>query len=375
MPHSPEPNKDDLDDLPDTHPPQPVRYAEQALLGALLLDPHRLGDVTGITADSFSTATHTALFAAISALPRPDPAEHAKNTKWLNQVLAAGREQARGLSVSYLHTLIQICPWPRHAPAYARMVEAEHARRRLEAAAERLVQTVHDASLPHPVQTVLAEADALAAVVDDIASRFPPRAGVLPRTTAPPPTIAPDYTEAVEEEQLLLATATAHPADIESLRWLLPEDFNRPLHAGLWQCLTALARRREPVDPVTVLWEAQQRGLLDDGSEPGEVLRLLAEPAGSVEHWGERALQRSLLATAEHTGRHIEAYAGDPANTPFQLVVGARRSLADIGAVRTRWQHATGTVPPPRPRPAPTTRAGPPTTTAARPARAARATR
>lgn len=372
MPPSPEPDEDDLLDI---HPPPPVHYAEQALLGALLLNPHRHGDVTGITADSFSTAAHAALFAAISTLPPPDPAEHAKNTNWLDHVLAASRERARGLTASYLHTLIQICPWPRHAPAYARMVEAEHARRRLQAAAEHLVQTVHDVSLPHPVQTVLAEASALAAVVDDIASRFPPRAGVLPRTTAPPPTIAPDYTEAVEEEQLLLATATAHPADIESVRWLLPEDFNRPLHAGLWQCLTTLARRREPVDPVTVLWEAQQRGLLDDGSEPGEVLRLLAEPAGSVEHWGERALQRSLLATAEHTGRHIEAYADDPANTPFQLVVGARRSLADIGAVRTRWQHATGPVTPQRPRPAPTTRAGPPTTTAARTARAARATR
>jgi replicative DNA helicase len=174
---------------------------------------------------------------------------------------------------------------------------------------------------------------------------------------------------------MLLATATAYPSDIDSVRWLLPDDLTLPLHAGLWQCLTALARRREPVDPVTVLWEAQQRGLLDDGSEPGEVLRMLAEPAGSVEHWGERALQRSLLATAEHTGQRIEAYAGDPANTPFQLVVGARRALADISAVRTHWQHATGTAPPQRRRPAPTTRASPPTTTAAHTARALRATR
>ncbi|MDX3244883.1 DnaB-like helicase N-terminal domain-containing protein [Streptomyces sp. ME18-1-4] len=376
MPRTPEPDEDvDLNDLPDTHAPPPVHYVEQALLGALLLEPHRLADVTGIAGNSFSTAAHSALYAAISSLPPPDPAEHAKNTKWLDQVLATGREQARGLTASYLHTLVQVCPWPRHAPAYARMVEAEHARRRLQTAAERLLQTVHDASHPHPVQTVLAEADALAAVVDDIASRFPPRAGVLPRTPAPPPAIPPDYIEAVEEERLLLATATAQPSDIESVRWLLPDDLTLPLHAGLWQCLTALARRREPVDPVTVLWEAQQRGLLDDGSEPGEVLRLLAEPAGSVEHWGERALQRSLLATADHTGRRIEAYAGDPANTPFQLVAGARRSLADIGAIRTRWQHATGTVPPQRPRPAPTTRAGPPTTTAAHIARATRATR
>ncbi|GHE77450.1 DnaB-like helicase N-terminal domain-containing protein [Streptomyces anthocyanicus] len=371
MPHTPEPDEDDLDAIA---PPQPVFHVEQALLGALLLDPHRLDDVNGITADSFSTAAHAALYAAISTLPQPDPAEHAKNTKWLDRVLAAGREQARGLTATYLHALVQVCPWPSHAPAYARMVEAEHARRRLLTAAERLIHTVLDASLPLPVQTVLAEADALAAVVDDIANRFPPRSGVLPRTPATPPA-APDHTEAVEEEQLLLATATASPDDIDAVRWLAPDDLTLPLHAGLWQCLTTLARRGEPVDPVTILWEAQQRGLLDGGSEPGEVLRMLAEPAGSVGHWAERALQRSLLATAEHTGRRIGTYAGDPANTPFQLVVGARRALADIAAVRTRWQNATGTTPPQQRRPAPAIRAGPPTTTAAHAARSTRATR
>jgi replicative DNA helicase len=372
MLHTPEPDEDDLDTVP---APQPVFHAEQALLGALLLDPHRLGDITGIRATSFSTAQHSALYAAISTLPPPDPAEHAKNTTWLNQVLVASREQARGLTASYLHTLIQVCPWPRHAPAYARMVEAEHARRQLRTAAEHLVQTVHDTSLPHPVPTVLAEADALAAVVDDIAARFPPRASVLPRAPAPPPTIASDCAEAAEEEQVLLATATARPADVASVRWLLPEDFTQPLHAGLWQCLTTLARRNEPVDPVTVLWEAQQRGLLENGTESGDVLYLLAEPAGSVGYWGERVLHRSLLTTAEHTGRRIAAYAGDPANTPFQLVVGARRSLADISAVRTRWQHATGTIPTQRRQLRPTTRAGPPTTTAAHTARTPRATR
>ncbi|MFH9044759.1 DnaB-like helicase N-terminal domain-containing protein [Streptomyces sp. NPDC017966] len=371
MPHTPEPDEDDLDTIA---PPQPVFHVEQALLGALLLEPLRLDNVSGITADSFSTAAHAALYTAISTLPRPDPAEHAQNTKWLDRVLATALEEARGLTASYLHVLVQVCPWPRHAPAYARMVEAEHARRRLLTAAERLVHTVHDSSLPHPVQTVLAEADAIATVVNDIATRFPPRSGVLPRTPAPPPA-APDYTEAVEEEQLLLSTATARPDDIDAIRWLLPDDLTLPLHAGLWQCLTTLARRNEPVDPVTVLWEAQQRGLLDDGSEPGMVLRMLAEPAGSVGHWAERALQRSLLTTAKHTGRRIEAYAGDPANTPFQLVVGARRALADIAAIRTRWQHATQATPPRQRRPAPTIRAGPPTTTAAHAARSTRATR
>ncbi|GAA4781817.1 DnaB-like helicase N-terminal domain-containing protein [Streptomyces ziwulingensis] len=362
MPHPRVPDPDDDTPLP---APQPVFHVEQALLGALLLDPHRLGDITGITADSFSTAAHAALFTAVSTLPAPDPAEHVKNTHWLDQVLATAGEQVRGLTASYLHTLIQVCPWPRHAPAYARMIEAEHARRRLRAAAEHLLTTVHDTALPHPVDTVLAEADTLATVVDDIAARFPPRAGVLPRTPAPPPASThPD--EALAEEQALLATAAACAADMESVRWLVPEDFTVPLHAGLWQCLTALARRQEPVDPVTVLWEAQQRGLLDHTTTPAQVLRLLAQPQVSLGPWAERTLQRSLLATAAHTGRHIQAYAADPATTPFQLVVGARRSLADLRAIRTRWHHATTAVETRQPHRKPAARAGPPTTTAAR---------
>ncbi|MET9564725.1 DnaB-like helicase N-terminal domain-containing protein [Streptomyces tauricus] len=366
MPPPRDPGQDDHLALDTVPAPRAVFHAEQALLGALLLQPHRHNDITDITADSFSTVEHTAVFSAITTLPAPAPDTHATNTTWLNQVLATAREQARALTEPYLHTLIQVCPWPQHAPAYARMVEAEHARRRLRASAAYLLHNVHDTSLPHPVHTVLAEADTLTTVVDDIATRFPPRAGLLPRTRMPPPGPAPDHGETVqEEEQALLATATARPADISSARWLLPGDFTQPLHAGLWQCLIALDRRREPVDPVTVLWEAQQYGLLDDGSKPEKILRLLAQPTPSSEHWGERILRRSLLATASHAARRITAYADDPANTPSQLVVGARRALADLGAIRTRWQHATSAVPPQRPRPASAPRADPPTTTAA----------
>lgn len=372
MPRTPAPDEpeDDLDDLPDTHPPQPVYYAEQALLGALLLEPHRLTDIAGIEPASFSNYAHGALFAAIRALPAPDPNHHAKDTTWLNAVLTTAREHARGLTASYLHTLIQICPLPRHASAYARMVETEHARRTLRAHAERLAHTATDGTLPHPVPTTLAEADTLARAVDDIAARFPSHSGSLPRTPAPPSATNSDNDEeAVEEERLLLATATAHPADVEQMRWLTADDFAHPLHAGLWQCLTALARRRAPVDPVTVLWEAQQRGLLASGAEPAELLDLLGAPAGSAEYWGERILQRSVLATARHVGLRIEAFTDDPATTPYQLIIGSRRALAELSAARARWHHATSPAPTTTPAPAPARaaappRAGPPRTTA-----------
>ncbi|WP_407549072.1 DnaB-like helicase N-terminal domain-containing protein [Streptomyces sp. Pv4-95] len=368
MPRTPD---DDLDTVP---PPQPVFHVEQALLGALLLEPHRLSDVTGIASEAFSTAEHAALFASIRSLPAPDPLQHTKNTKWLDKVLAAAREQARGLSAPYLHHLIQVCPWPRHAPAYARMIEAEHSRRRLCAAAQRLTQTARDTLLPQRVTTTLAEAEALATVVDDIAARFPPHSGSLPRTPAPSPA-TPHDEEAVDEERLLLATATAHPSSVEHMRWLTPDDFTHPLHAGLWQCLITLTRRGTPVDPVTVLWEAQHRGLLGAVAEPRELLDLLARPVGSPESWGERILQRSLLQIAHHIGRRIEAFTEDPATTPYQLVVGSRRALSDLSAVRTRWQHATSPAPESRPTPnrAPAApRAVPPQTTAPPAARISR---
>jgi replicative DNA helicase len=370
MPRTPAPNEDDdLADLPDTHPPQPVYYAEQALLGALLLEPHRLADVTGIEPGSFSNHAHGALFAAIRALPAPDPIQHARDTSWLNAVLAAAREHARGLTASYLHTLIQVCPWPRHAPAYARMIEAEHARRTLRAHAERLAGTARDVTLPQPVSTTLAAADALARCMDDLAARFPPHSGSLPRTPAPPPRDTHDGhdEEALDEERLLLATATAHPADAEQMRWLTVHDFTHPLHAGLWRCLTALTRRGAAVDPVTVLWEAQQRGLLTTGVEPAHLLDLLAGTAGSPQYWGERILQRAVLRTAQDVGYRIEAFTDDPATTPYQLVVASRRALADLHAVRTRWNQASTPAPtdsPARAGASAPPRAGPPRTTA-----------
>lgn len=376
MPDTPTPDSDDsLDALP---PPPPVYYAEQALLGALLLEPHRLSEITGLTPASFSRPAHGALFAAISAVSAPDPDQHARNAGWLTTVLAAARQRDRALTPSYLHTLIQACPEPRHAPTYARMIEADHARRLLSTAAQHLTHRARDTSLPHPVPVVLTAADALASIIEDTAARFPHRSGIPPRAPTPPPADRYPDGQAVEEERLLLASATTRPGDIGRMRWLHSEDFSDPLHAGLWQCLTDLTRRNSPVDPITVLWQAQHHGLLHSQVEPGELLALLSEPAGSAEHWGLRVLQRALLATAHHVGRRITALTDNRALTPHQLTVGSRRALADLSALRTRWQHAISSAKPAKPErksaSAPS-RAGPPTTSPPTTSSAARISR
>ncbi|MDT0382567.1 DnaB-like helicase N-terminal domain-containing protein [Streptomyces sp. DSM 42041] len=356
----------DLDELP---APQPVHYAEQALLGALLLEPQRLHELPGTIAPaSFSNTAHGALFSAIRDLPLPDPIEHARTTRWLDAVLNTARRQTPGLTAAYIHQLVQVCPWPKHAGTYARMIEADHARRVLRAEAQRLAQTATDTTLPHPVATTLQQADILTVLIDGLAARFPPHPGPPPRTPQAPPSPPLGRTEeALDEETLLLATATAQPSEAATMRWLTPEDFTHPLHAGLWHCITTLTRRNTPVDPVTVLWEAQHRSLLTAGTDPAEVLQLLAAaPAGAPQHWGQRILQRAVLGTAHHAGIRIEAHTKDPTNTPYQLIVGTRRALADLSGARARCHRATSSPPaasPERTRAAsPPPRAGPPPT-------------
>jgi replicative DNA helicase len=360
----------DLDTVP---PDPPVHHAEQALLGALLLEPHRLKTIGPLTAGHFVHAMHAAVFAAMTDLTPPAPALHAEKPVWITAVQARARDRAPGLLPSHLHTLVSACPVPEHAPAYARIVRADHARRALRARAEHLVQAATEVTLPDPAATALARADELAAFLDELAGQLPPHPGSLPRTPLPPPPEPDGDDETAYEERVLLACAVARPEALTAMRWLHARDFTVPLYGHLFRCVARLAHRGEPIDPVTVLWEAQHHGLLVPSLSPHEVLGLVATPAGAAEHWGERVLLRSLLHHARTAGLRIRAYASDPANTPHQLVTGSRRALADLNTVRARWHHATRPATTARPT-STATRAGPrpPRTT---PATTARTTR
>ncbi|MFE7358789.1 DnaB-like helicase N-terminal domain-containing protein [Streptomyces sp. NPDC057543] len=300
--------------------PPPVHYVEQALLGSLLLDPRLLADTGPLKPDHFDDRAHAALFAAMRAVPAPDPERHIKDPVWLNSVLERARPEAPGLTVSYLHSLVQVSRWPKHVGAYALMIRADHARRTLKAQAEQLARTSTDITLPNPATATLAQADILTCYVDELAGQFAPHPGSLPRTPMPAPPPRGTGEEVLEEERLFLATATAHPTRLTAMRWLQSGDFAHPLHGALFQCVTALVHRGDPVDPITVLWEAQHRGLLTAGTVPADLISLVSTPVGSPEHWGERILQRAVLAQAHTVALRITAFADDPSNTPHQLL-------------------------------------------------------
>ncbi|MEV2258450.1 DnaB-like helicase N-terminal domain-containing protein [Streptomyces anulatus] len=329
-------------------PLRAVHFAEQALLGALFLEPSRTTEVD-LEAEHFDNATHGLLFAVMRTVPLPDPDTHRENADWVAAVYTKARPQVPGLPHTYPHTLVQACPQPAHAAAYAGMIRADHARRTLRAHAERLARTADDTALPHRVDATVTQADRLGNLLDQLSGQFAPHPGSLPRTPVPPEPTAEASEEAVDDEQLLLATATGSPQTVQTMRWLMPADFTVPLYGALWQCIAGLVHRGGPLDPVTVLGEAQQAGLLTGAVTTRNLLDLLSDPHGVPEYWGEKIVRRALLHRARTVADRIVVFADDPANTPYQLITGCRRALAEFASLHARWNRAN--------LPAPTTRA------------------
>ncbi|MFD4592872.1 DnaB-like helicase N-terminal domain-containing protein [Streptomyces rubiginosohelvolus] len=342
--------------------PPPVHFAEQALLGALVLVPELASDVD-LEAEHFDNRTHGVLFDALRTVPPPDPEQHRENADWLAAVYAEARPRAPGLPHTYLHTLVQACHRPEHAAAYAWMIRADHARRTVRIHAELLARTAADTTLPHRVEETVTQADRLGGLLDQLSGRFAPHPGSLPRTPLPPEAAPEASEEAVDDEQLLLATATASPLTVQTMRWLAPGDFTTAMHGSLWQCITGLVRRGAPVDPVTVLWEAQQTGILAGTVTTRALVELLSDTHGEPGHWGEKILRRALLHRAGTVADHVIALTDDSATTPYQLITGSRRALAHFTSVHARWHRAATYTPPSPPArngsSSPSIRAGP----------------
>lgn len=100
--------------------------AEQAVLGAVLLDPEQLTHLQWLAAGHFYRPVHQALFDALRKL-RDDghPALSADGPlplSWVTDAVGEAGQHVRGLTAAYAHTLIQACPRTEHAPVYGRMV-------------------------------------------------------------------------------------------------------------------------------------------------------------------------------------------------------------------------------------------------------------
>ncbi|OCC11534.1 DnaB-like helicase N-terminal domain-containing protein [Streptomyces sp. PTY087I2] len=330
---------------------KPLLQAEQAVLGSVLLDPDQLANLDWLAPGHFCRPVHQALFAALHQL-RSDghPAISAEGPvplSWVTDAVDEAGRHVRGLTAVYAHTLVSACPRPEHAPVYGRMVLEGAIHRTIAAYASHLHQAARADALQGEVEGSLRSADVLAEVLTDLARRW----GTDPRPVAPPttPTTVPTTPtgradQVAEDERFLLAVLAEQPKAMEEVvGWLRPGDFADPAHGQLYRCLGALHHRGELIDRITLLWEAQRRGLLADGTLSGEQVTAICDSVGpgSAEWLGERVMRSSVTRTAAASARAVRALAEDEALGPGRLINHALYVLGPFDDARTRWQSAT----------------------------------
>ncbi|WP_405668269.1 DnaB-like helicase N-terminal domain-containing protein [Streptomyces sp. NBC_00055] len=348
----------------------PLLSAEQAVLGAVLLDPDQLAHLDWLAPHHFDRPVHRSLFAALRKLRSDEhPALSADGPvplSWVTDAVDEADRHVRGLTAVYVHSLISSCPRPAHAPVYGRMVLEGAIHRTVAQHAIRLHQVARADALQGEVEDALRSADALTGVLTDLARRWGTEPRPVAPTTAPaaaPATPPVRADQVAENERFLLAVLAEQPRAMDELvAWLRPGDFAGPAHGQLYRCLGALHHRGEPIDRITLLWEAQRRGLLADGTLLADQLTAICDDVipGSAEWLGERVMRSSLTRTAATSARAVRALAEDEALGPGRLINHALHALGPLDEVRARWETANGNPAPKTPTSAPVPDGPPP---------------
>ncbi|WP_432198579.1 DnaB-like helicase N-terminal domain-containing protein [Streptomyces sp. bgisy027] len=334
----------------------PLVQAEQAVLGAVFLDPAQLDHLSPwLRPEHFSRPIHAALYASMLKLHADG---HSATTgtsgdpiplSWVTDTVQEASTRTRGLTASYAHSLISACPRPDHAPVYGRMVLEGAIHRSVTQHAIRLHQAARADAVRGGVEETVRHAQVLSNVLADLAHRW----GTEPRPVPSPEPVTSSarQPQVVDEqvfadEEFLLGCISARPQQLlDVVDWLHPGDFADTDHQQIYRALGALHHRGEPIDQLTVLWETQRRGALSDGTLVAERVLRICDPlsfSGVAEHFGEQVVQASLVRTAAAVARQVRSLADDESLAPGQLISYALHALGPLDEIRLRLQAASG---------------------------------
>ncbi len=359
--------------------------AESALLGAVLADPpahQHLLDI--VQAADFERPWHVQVLAAMNRL---------RARAVLPGALAVYEEIQKDGDVPatvardgvVLANLIEASPRPAHARAYAAMVVESGIRQQLDLAGARLAQAsetgdlgaaldqagqtsvvigacrsrwfvlpdVVSSQLPavprwQPVQQIRIVARAGRTTTSRSALRARELEAAKPAAAQPSPVspaqhkavahldAGPDHGDASAEipDLRALRDLVAAPSAIARVRgWLRPEHFTLPEHGQLYAVMRDLHASRQPVDPLTVAWEASRRGITaDPASMCGGTGAFAVASARNV-------CRHGTLARIERAGLGIQADSADAALSPPRLLQSAGTRIHNLEPELSRDRH------------------------------------
>ncbi|GLW58184.1 hypothetical protein Kpho01_61950 [Kitasatospora phosalacinea] len=328
----------------------PQMEAEQAVLGALLLAPHQLGNVAPwLEPEHFYRPAHAALFEVLLAQQRAghralaDGDAEARRA-WALEAMESAAAACPAFTPSYGHALVSACPMADHATAYGRMVLESAVRREVHEHAHRLLAAARADAEPEAVLRLTAD---LRTAIGRLADAWgPPDTRHQPAPDTWPTELSEEVArQTLRQEEALLASLSAAPTELADLvGWLHPRDLLDPGHREIYRALAGLGHRGEPIDPLTVLWEVQHRGALRDGSLTAERVRTLTRAGyqGEAGYWAERVLRSCLLRTTTSRAGAVRLLAMDDSVPAGRLLGSALHTLRGAEAVQGRWLAVTG---------------------------------
>ena len=263
--------------------------AERAVLGALLLRPDVYPEIAYLDAAQFNDPAHAALFDAIRS-------ELAREASQTGRALAAHLQAAyaaTGAAVD-LDALIDVRPDPASVAAYARILVEADLHRTMNAHAIRIAVA---AELGSPKQ-----------VQAEILSRREP---VISEDAEQAPIPGSWKGSRPNREEHILADLIQHPDQIKQVSQAIDDaTFTSSARGDLYDAISAVYERGEPVNALTVAWELDRIQADDqpgDGVDPAAYVDRLAvvpvEPGTALDAARKIASQEQLVADRQARAR------------------------------------------------------------------------
>lgn len=146
---------------------------------------------------------------------------------------------------------------------------------------------------------------------------------------------APPPQDLVAEQSVLGGMMLSKDAIADVVEVLTPNDFYRPAHQAVYDCVLDLYGRGEPADPITVSAELERRGELGrvGGAPYLHTLIATVPTAANASYYAEIVAEKAVLRRLVEAGTRIKQQAGTPGADPAELLV---QHQAAIAAIATR---------------------------------------
>jgi replicative DNA helicase len=286
------------------------RSAEQAVIGALLLEPARFSEVSEwLEPDDFDGLAERQAYEAIRDITASGTPATPSTVSELLQ--SSGATRPGSADAPFLVSCMQACPVASRAAVYGRMVLDTSIRRRVSIQVAGLRHRAEQAVTTTDLNMVFARVDRVRrdverlhlreAKADQSFSPTPLRADDLP----PAPRTVRRFDVAIERTAVL-ALVDQPLALSRVTRWLERSDFSDPDCRLVYGELEMMLRERKPIDPLTVAWRTSRRTSTNAVVEALVDLQKSDRPRPDATSAARRVLEQSVRGVVIDATRALE---------------------------------------------------------------------